>query len=352
MGTARRWVFPILRLALVAVIAIALAKLAFFPDRPPEEASALPTGAVVDPVIPVARGDIANDVVLDAVVSADAAVPVKTTAAGTVNKLYAQTGGAVAEGDTLFDVKVEIVRDPTSSVDAEGKPLPAAFRYVEVSAPIAGTLSSLDVIAGQTVAIGEVAGHVAPPTFSVTGTLQPAQRYSLVNEPTEALVAIAGGPAPFTCTGLAIVTPLPGASAEAVGGASGAGVTTGTGSGASGASSTTVTCPVPSEVTVFPGLAAQMTIAGGRAEGVLVVPTTAVRGGAQSGTVWVVGEDGAPQERAVALGLGDGRQVQVTEGLTEGENVREFAPGTEASRENAEGCVSLPGGGLECGVGG
>lgn len=343
MGVARRWVFPIIRIVLVAVIAVALAKLAFFPDRPPEESPAFPTGAVIDPVIPVSIGSITNDVVLPATVSADAAVPVKSTADGTVNKVVAQVGAPVAAGDTVFDVKVEIVRTPAASVDADGNPLPPIYRYVAVTAPIGGTLSSLDVIAGQAVSIGATVGQVAPPTYSITGTLQPAQQYRLVNQPTEATVAITGGPAPFTCTGLRIETPLAGAAGDAGTGGEPAG------GGASGGSGTTVTCAVPEGVTVFSGLAAEMTIAGGRADDVLVVPTTAVSGAAQAGTVWVAAEDGSVQERAIVLGLSDGRQVQVVEGLAEGETVREFAPGADAvAPDGMEGCTALPDGSVVC----
>lgn len=350
VGVAKRWVFPIIRMVLVAVIAVALAKLAFFPDRPVDDTPALPTGAVVDPVVPVSLGSIANDVVLDATIAADPAVAVKVTAAGTVNKIIREQGTGVAAGDVLFDVKVEIVREPAKSVDAEGNPLPPIFRYVEVTAPIGGTLSALDVIAGQSVTIGQAAGQIAPPTFSVSGSLPPAQRYRLLNQPTEASVAITGGPAPFTCTGLSITTPLAGASG---GGEQSpptdGGAATG-GAGAAGAS-TTVSCPVPEGVTVFSGLAAEMTISGGRADDVLVVPTTAVRGAAQSGVVWVVGADGAAEERPVALGISDGVQVQITEGLAEGESIREFAPGADAVAPGGEDCVSMPDGSMMCGSG-
>jgi multidrug efflux pump subunit AcrA (membrane-fusion protein) len=342
MGVARRWVFPILRIVLIAMIAIALAKLAFFPDRAVEADPAVPTGAVMEPTIPVAVGTITNDVVLDATVSADPAVAVKSTAEGTVNKIYTEVGATVNADQAIFDVKVEIVRDPSKSVDAEGNPQPPIYRYVEVTAPTSGTLSSLDVIAGQAVSIGQAAGQVAPPTYSVTGSLQPAQQYRLLNQPTEASVAITGGPAPFSCTGLRIVTPLAGANAEAstaTGGATdpGAGTTT------------TVSCPVPEGVTVFPGLAAEMTIAGGRAEGVLVVPTTAVRGAAQSGAVWVVCVDGAVEERAVGLGLSDGRQVEITGGLVDGDVVREFAPGADALVPGPDGCTTMSDGSIVCG---
>ncbi|MCI9857011.1 hypothetical protein [Microbacterium proteolyticum] len=348
MGIARTWVFPILRILLVALVAAALVKLAFFPDRPVDASPAVPTGAIVEPRTVASLGTITNDVVLKATVSADAAVAMKSTAAGTVNKIFVAQGATVAQGDVVFDVKVPIERDPADSVDAEGKPKPAIFRYVEVTAPAAGTLSSLSVIANQDVTIGATTGTVAPPTFSVTGTLEPSQQYRLLDRPTEATVTITGGPAAFTCGNLRITTPLAGstggdtAGTGAVDGSAGGG---GTATGATGAG-TTATCSVPGDVTVFAGLAAEMTIAGGRAENVLIVPTTAVRGAAQSGTVWVTAADGSTEERAVALGLTDGTQVQVTEGLAEGDEILEFAPGAMSVPD--DGCTVYPDGGMYC----
>ncbi|MGC0370232.1 hypothetical protein [Microbacterium sp. SLBN-111] len=344
MGIARTWVFPILRILLVAVIAAALIKLAFFPDGPAEADPAQPTGTITEPHVTVASGTITNDVVIKATVSADPAVPLKSTAAGTVNKIFVNQGASVAQGDVVFNVKVPIERDPADSVDAEGKPKPAIFRYEDVEAPIAGTLSSLSVIEGQELTVGAATGNVAPPTFSVSGSLEPAQQYRLLNRPGDASVTITGGPAAFTCTNLRITTPLAGSSSGGESGAS-AGSAPGGSGGASG-SGTTATCAVPGDVTVFAGLAAEMTIAGGKAENVLVVPTTAVRGAAQSGTVWVTTPDGAATERPVALGLTDGTQVQITEGLTEGEEILEFAPGAMAA--SPDGCTTYPDGSTVC----
>lgn len=343
VGITRKWIFPIIRILLVAVIAIALAKLAFVPDQTEESSPAVPTGEVTEPRIPVGLGTITNDVIITATVSADPAVPVKSTAAGTVSKLFVEQGAPVAAGDPIFEVKVPIERDPAKSVDAEGNPLPAIFRYERVTAPAAGVLSSLAVIRGQDVTIGMAAGQVAPPTFSVSGSLQPEQQYRLLDQPTEATVAITGGPAPFVCTGLRITTPLAGSTGDGGGSAPDAGAT-----GGSGASTgATVSCAVPAEVTVFSGLAAEMTLAGGRAENVLVVPTTAVRGAAQSGTVWVSTADGGTEERAVALGLGDGSQIEVTDGLTEGEEILQFAPGAQAVTGD-DGCTTMPDGNMVC----
>ncbi|MCW2165701.1 Multidrug efflux pump subunit AcrA (membrane-fusion protein) [Microbacterium hydrothermale] len=346
MGIARTWVFPILRILLVAVVAAALIKLAFFPDRPVDASPAMPTGSIVEPTTVAALGTITNDVVVSATVAADPAVAMKSTAAGTVNKIFIAQGATVAQGDVVFDVKVPIERDPADSVDAEGRPKPAIFRYQDVTAPAGGILSSLSVISGQEVTIGMAAGAVAPPTFSVSGTLEPAQQYRLLDRPTEATVTITGGPAAFTCGNLRITTPLAGSGGDASESSSAAGGAAGGSGGAGSGSGTTATCTVPSDVTVFSGLAAEVTIAGGRAENVLVVPTTAVRGAAQSGTVWIMNADGRTEERPVALGLTDGTQVQITQGVAEGDQLLEFAPGAMAPAN--DGCTTYPDGSMYC----
>lgn len=350
MTVARKWVFPIIRILLVAVVAIALMKLAFFPDSAEATDPASPTGQIVEPQIPVSLGTITNDVTLPGTVNADPAVPVKAVAAGTVDEVFVAAGQTVATGDVLYDIKVETVRDPVETKDALGNPVitqpKPLVTFEDVLAPSAGVLSSLSVIHGQAVAVGDVTGQVAPPTFSVSGSLSAEQQYRLVTQPTEATIAITDGPAPFTCTGLTITTPLAGADAGGAAGVTG----DGTGGTGGGGSSTTVRCAIPADVRVFPGLAAQITIAGGKAENVLVAPTTAVKGSAESGVVWFVLPDGTTEERPVKLGMNDGSSVEVVEGLAEGDIINQFVPGATAPDPN--GCVPLPGGGMSCPEGG
>ena len=87
-----------------------------------------------------------------------------------------------------------------------------------------------------------------------------------------------------------------------------------------------VTCAVPAGVTAFAGLGADLAITNGSADNALVVPVTAVQGSIQTGKVWVMLPDGTQEERSVCLGLNDGEQVQITEGLAEGDEVLQFIP--------------------------
>jgi hypothetical protein len=311
VSIARKWVFPIIRILVFAVIAAALVKLAFFAD-PVQEDGEVPTGQIVEPQIPVTLGTIQNDVQLTGSVSADAATPLKATFGGTVREVLAGQGASVAADTPIMVVRAELV-------NANGTPY---TKTQTVLAGAAGILSSFSVLVGQTIAIGDTVGQIAPQTFSVTATISPEQLYRLTEQPTEAQVAVQGGPAPFTCPGLTIITPLPGSG----GGDSGTGDDPG--------ASTTVRCAVPSDVRVFSGLVAQLTIAGGVAENVLTVPLTAVQGAADTGIVYVIGPDGEQEERAVTLGLNDGVNVEIVDGLEEGELVLQFVPGASAGDPN------------------
>jgi hypothetical protein len=310
VSIARKWVFPILRIVVFAVIATALVKLAFFAD-PVEQGAEVPTGEIVEPQVPAIIGTIQNDVQLTGAVSADAAIPVKATFGGTVREVLVGQGDSVASDSPIAVVRAELV-------NSNGTPY---TKTETILADSTGVLSAFSLLVGQNISIGDTVGQVAPQTFSVTATISPEQLYRLTEQPTEAEVAVQGGPAPFTCGSLSIITPLPGS-----GGGSGG---DGSGGGDSG-STTTVRCSVPTDVRVFSGLVADLTIAGGIATDVLTVPLTAVLGAADTGIVFVIGPDGEQEERPVTLGLNDGINVEITEGLEEGEMVLQFVPGASA----------------------
>ncbi|MCS0499311.1 hypothetical protein [Protaetiibacter mangrovi] len=303
MSIARRWVFPIIWMVIFAVIGAALVKIAFFPDASAQGSDGLePTGQVLDPQVPVTVGTIRNDVVLDGTVAADAPTPARAAISGEVRKVSAAVGQHVDAGAELAQIR---------GVNDDG-----TNRWSILTAPIAGTLTSFDLLVGQQVGLGDSLAQVSPGTFGVTATLAPEQQYRLLQQPTEAEVAITGGPAPFTCTGLTIT-------AATTGG-------TGSDGGGQGSSGPVVRCAVPAEVQVFTGLTAKVTIAGGIAENVLTLPLTAVEGAAGTGTVYLVGPDGEPVATPVTLGMNDGASVEITGGLAEGDLVLQFVPGAPA----------------------
>jgi hypothetical protein len=334
MTVVRTWVLPLLRLLIWAVIAVALVVLAFRGGGPADPAPgdvARPAAVQLEsPQVPVTLGTVANTVSVSGTVVADAAVPVKATAAGTVKKLLVAPGAPVTAGQGVLQVTVSTEREPVTTTDADGNeittPRDPLVRTVTVEAPSAGTLTTVDALVDQVVAVGDTVGSIATGTLSVTAPLTQAEQFRLLAPPATAEVTVQGGPAPFTCTGLTLgnaPTATGDGSADPGGGAPVAG--------------TTARCAVPGGTPVFAGMAASVAVQAGTAADVLTLPITAVQGSVQAGTVWVVGDDGVPVETPVTLGLTDGEVVQVTGGVTEGQLVLEFVPVTDDTAVPADG---------------
>ncbi|MFD2094217.1 efflux RND transporter periplasmic adaptor subunit [Blastococcus deserti] len=326
MSVVRTVVFPALRLLVWAVIAVALVVLAFRGgggEPAGAEGPGAPTLELDSPPVPVSRGTVTNTVSVTGTVVADPAVPVKATAAGTVRRVLVAQGATVTAGQALLDIRYEEELEPVVGTDAEGNPTstprPPRVRTATVTAPSTGQLTTLDVLVDQIVAVGDEVGAITPGTLSVTATLTQAEQFRLLAPPSTAEVEVQGGPAPFTCTGLTLAAaPATAEEPDSTGGVPAPGGSPGGG--------TTARCAVPPGVTVFAGMGATVRVQAGVAENVLVVPITAVQGSVQTGNVWVVGEDGTQEERTVTLGLSDGEQIEVREGLTEGEQVLQFVP--------------------------
>ncbi|MBF4619029.1 hypothetical protein ITJ44_13190 [Clavibacter sp. VKM Ac-2873] len=330
MGVWRRWILPITRLVVLAAIAVALVRMAFF-GTTTEETAEVPTGSVVESQVPASIATVVNDVTVKGSIQPDPDVSVKATLQGKVSKLVAGQGATVKAGDPILVIRQETPVDPVVAADGTVTQQKPKVVTETVTASAAGSLAELGVLVGQEVAVGDAVGRIAPPTFRATAPLTAEEQYRLVTQPTAATVAITSGPAPFECGELRIGQQAA-ASAEGAGGGAGAASTEGAESASTGA---TVSCAVPAGTRVFPGLAADITIPAGEAPDVLTLPTTAVEGLADTGNVWLASESGEPEERAVGLGISDGKVVQITSGLAEGDMVLEFVPGAPAPEDEA-----------------
>jgi len=312
-----RLVLQVLWLLVIAALAAGLIKLAFFPSDTVTSQPVEPGGELVEPHWTVDRGTVSNDVTLSGTIAANEAVPIVSVVGGVVIDLYVGLGSSVGAGDSIALVKGQ-------AIDGDGQPYDAT---IEVTSPATGIVSAFPTVQGTSVAIGGSLGNVAPAAFHVTGTIPPEQLYRLVERPSEATVTVSGGPAPFTCTGLTITTPLAGAEGQ-------------------GQSGPTLSCAVPGDVTVFAGLSAEVVIAGGVAEDVLVVPTSAVLGRSGTGIVHIVLPGGGTEEREIELGINDGAFVEVVSGLEAGDEILQFVPGAPA--EPGGGFGPMPMGGMVC----
>lgn len=298
----RRWIFPLLLVLVFGVCAAALVKIAFFPDR--TEAVVSPEAGITDPVVVVERGPVVNSLSLSGNVARDEEYAVRSELNGSVLAVHVGEGASVVAGQKLFTIRQD---DPRKDID--------------VLAPEAGDVSEIALVKGQTTSVGTETYTLTPARYHLLATVDPVQLYRLVNAPTEATVTITGGPAPFACTGVGVQVTAEGTA--------------------------NVRCAIPADQTVFAGLPATIDLALGQVDDALVVPVTAVQGGAGSGNVWVDAGDGAePEKRAVKLGVNDGVMVEVTEGLAEGDSIRQFVPGFVAPVE--EFCYEVSPGVEQC----
>ncbi|MFQ4147770.1 efflux RND transporter periplasmic adaptor subunit [Arthrobacter sp. LAPM80] len=344
MRVLRRVIFPIVWVLIFGVIAVALVKIAFIDGLKDQGEQPVPNARIQAPVIAASRATVTNTVDLSGTVQSDSAVPIRSTAAGKVVFFFVEKGAQVAAGEKVFQIRSEVA--PEADVRADPAPAgetPAAppalrpapgpvYSYTDVLATSAGTLDTLTVLLNQETSVGENVGTIAPGTFSITGSLTTAQQFRLLGKPTTATGTVTNGPAPFSCQNVKLsnpnkpATPDSGNPEGAAGlGAMGRGAQGETGSGQ-------VSCAVPANVAVFPGLGATITLTAGEAKDVLTLPLTAVKGSVQNGVVWIASADGStrPEERKVVLGLNDGEKVEIASGLAEGEPVLEFVPGVDA----------------------
>ena len=286
----RRVIVPVILIIVFGAAAAALVKLAFFPDAPAAVA-AEPQASIADPVVTVERGSVVNELTLDGTIARDDSYAVRTEVDGTVTAVHVADGATVEKDQLLFTIKQEY-----------------PVKTVELRAPEAGEVSEIALVKGQMASIGGEALTLTPARHHLLAAVQPAQLYRLVNTPAEATVTITGGPAPFTCTGVKVQISDDGTAS--------------------------VRCAIPGDQKVFAGLPATIDLALGKVDDALVVPVTAVKGGAGTGVVWAdAGDGGEPEQRKVVLGVNDGQMVEVVEGLAEGDAIRQFVPGFAAPAE-------------------
>ena len=329
MRVFRKVVLPVAWVAIFSTIAVSLAVMAFGSDDPePPRSGLTPTGQIPVSNSGVSRGTVENTLTLQGTIQVDPPVMAKADHDGVVNHFFFPVGAKVKVGEPVFQIKSEEVSEGGDEDHAKPK-----VRYYNVLAAKAGRISGFSKELEDPVSKGDAVATIRLDTFRATGSIDPVDQYRLLKMPRSAQVSITGGPKPFACGELAIGDPSTdtGSGTDAASGEgddvqpSGySGPGDGEGGGEGGGAS--ITCRVPEDIRVFDGLNMTMSINAGRAEDVLVVPITAVRGLVGTGTVWVL-KDGEPTERRVKLGLSDGQVVEIRKGLKEGEEILEFVPG-------------------------
>ncbi|MCW1803811.1 efflux RND transporter periplasmic adaptor subunit [Brachybacterium squillarum] len=371
MAALRRYVFPLFWMLILGIIAISLARLAFFPG----ESSA----AEEDPISPSAdfdqyatvtasREDISSTLVLPATVALDEGTPLKATAAGEINKVWVKDGDEVQEGTKILQVRVPVEADPVEvaatddaaattggtdgaedGTEAEEVAAPAApatsapqeYRYLTLVADGRGIVRDLTAVEWETVSVGDTVATLSPGTYSITADLTPEQQLSLLDVDIEATATLPSLTDPITCSRPAVTEDDPSADDDQAPSSEGASIEVDPMTGEEITPETTsaqLSCAVPEGTRVVSGLTGEVSVALGTAEGVLTVPTTAVEGEGEAGTVYTLDEaTGEPTPLEVELGLrGDG-VVEVRTGLEEGQEILQYVPGVDSAESGMDG---------------
>ncbi|MGY5766526.1 HlyD family efflux transporter periplasmic adaptor subunit [Brachybacterium sp. DNPG3] len=384
MEALRRYVFPVIWMLIIGVIALSVARMAFFSDAEASEENPVTPGGSVDLYATVAAdtGDISSSLSLDATVSADAGTAVTSKSTGTITKIWVADGDTIGSGDRILQVRVVVEPEPVAAPeigegegeDADGTgdgtgstgstgtsgttgttDAPVEYRYLNLTAPRGGIVRDLAVKEWEDIAEDAAVATISPGTFSVVAALTPEQQLSLLDVDIQATVQIPALDAPVACRSVAVEDESGAApSDDSTTGTTGDSGTTGTtdvgadeyeydewgdpvagdvgiveGSG-SGEGSAELRCPLPGDTRVVDGLKGTIDIDMGSVEGVVTVPTTAVEGEGSVGVVYVLDEaTGEPMPLDVTLGLrGDGI-VEIVDGLEVGQEILQFVPGVD-----------------------
>jgi hypothetical protein len=347
MEAVRRYVFPVIWMLILGVVAASLGKMAFFPDgaAAADDDTISPTAAFDEYALVAAEtGDIASELELSAAVRADEGTAVRATTAGEITRIWVEDGDTVAEDDRILQVRVPQEAEPVAPAEPvvetgpDGMPLvtepaPVAepevtYSYHTLRAEVGGTVEDLAVLDEQVLSIGDAVATISPGTYGIVAALTPEQQLDLLDRDVTATADLPTSSEPVTCEAPNIEAVDGDADAPAP--APAIDPMTGMPLEGSGETTAELRCDVPEGTRVVPGLAVTVTIDLGAANGVITVPTTAVEGTLADGTVYLLDEaTGEPTPHEVGLGLrGDG-VVEVTSGLEAGQEILQFVPGVD-----------------------
>ena len=187
MDALRRYVFPVIWMLILGLIALALVKMAFFPagaDAAGEDP--LTPGADFDQyaVVSVETADLSSSSCSRRWSSPMPGSALKATTDGEINKIWLKNGDAVEKGQRIlqvrYEVEPEIVDLPALPVGEDGEegeiaapqpaPQPAAateYRYVNLVATASGVLSGMELAEWDALAKGDTVATISPaPTRS------------------------------------------------------------------------------------------------------------------------------------------------------------------------------------------
>ncbi len=277
---------------------------------------------------------------------------------GFVTKVYVSGGDEVLKGTVAVTVadpnrfeadilvsemdimKVGLGGDATISLNAiTGVKLPAKITHIAPTATISSGVVNYAVkveVDAETVARLQAAStSPATSTANTTGQLSAAlQRMvdsgRITQEQAEALQQQGGTPEGFS--------PRSGITLPE-------GFTPPSGTGSSAPSTSQLPSTITQSFQLKQGLTGTVDLIVAQRSNVLLVPNSAITQAGNQSTVQVVKADGTTEKRVVQTGLSDWQNTEITEGLTEGENI--IVPkGTNTTTTSSSSQQRAPGGGI------
>lgn len=283
MSNIRRSVPVLVTAGIIAAGVIAIA-FGFRPEGNAATPSSASASAVIDTVV-VERGTIRSIVVLDGVAVPTPFSTIDAPASGVIEELMAAVGDSVIADEAL------------------GRVRPSAGNPVIVNSPAGGVISSWSVSVGDEVRRGDALGHVDPGSFQADAVVAPELLYRFYGPPISVTVKLDKGPAPFECPFASLGAPISGNETDP------------------SVVPVHLKCWIPEDVRVFAGVRVKLAAVTGEAPGVLVLPLQTIAGESDRGLVTLVDAEGRTSQRDVVLGLTDGVNIEIVEGLSEGDRV-------------------------------
>ncbi len=188
-----------------------------------------------------------------------------------------------------------VIRGPSSQPASLGSS-PASPSVAVVARGMIRSVLVLDGVVARERADGAPTDHL-----EAVAIVPPELLYRLYDLPRSISVKLDRGPGPFDC-------PL--SSLGARGGESGDPLE----------APVELRCRIPQDIRAFPGVRLKIAVVTGEVRNVLILPLTAVAGESDQGYVTLL-RDGERIRREVRLGLTDGINIEIREGLSEGDRV-------------------------------
>ena len=276
---------PLLALGLAGVVVGGTVPLAVAVPRAIGDRAPSTAPGAASAVAPVTRGTIRSVVVLDGVAVPAPAITIQSPAVGIVVTEKMQAGTSVRSGQEVARVRLD------------------GGESVTVIAPAAGLIRSWLVSDGDPVRLGDPLGSLDPGGFLAHAVVAPELLYRFYGPPVAIKVKLDKGPAPFDCPFSYVGAAVNGSESDP--------------------SSVPVhlRCSIPEGIRVFAGLRLKLAAVTGESRNVLMLPLQAVAGEADRGFVTLVDENGLASQRDVLLGLTDGVNIEIVDGLSEGDRV-------------------------------